>query len=331
MIRMPAEWEPQDSILMVFPHKNTDWSDDMKSAQSVFLRIASSISATQKLILVCDDVEETKQFFCYHDRISFVSLPTNDTWIRDFGPLSVYENGERQLLDFRFNGWGDQYDARLDDKVTRTLHAQWHFMVSPLVSVPYVLEGGSIETDGHGSFLSTKQCLLNPNRNPELSQKQIEAFLSKTLGMTRILWLDVAALEGDDTDAHIDTLARFVDAHTIAYVSCEDEKDEHFQTLQKMLEQLQSFKDYQGNPYTLIPLPLPSPKYKEGKRLAATYANFLITNKSILLPIYQDAKDKEMMALFKRLYPSREIIPINALRLIEEGGSIHCSTMQVMQ
>ncbi len=331
MKRLPAEWEEQDSILMVFPHQKTDWADDMQRAQSVFLRLASSISATQKLILVCDDVEKTKQFFCYHDRISFVALDTNDTWIRDFGPISIYHDDKRQLIDFQFTGWGGKYEASLDNLVTKSLHDKWHFMVSPLIHSNLVLEGGSIESDGKGTLMTTKKCLLNPNRNPHLSQKQLEETLKELLGVKRFLWLEHGELEGDDTDAHIDTLARFIDDETIAYVQCDDKEDSHYHELKKMEEELKAFKTFDNKPYRLVPLPLPSAIYKDGQRLAATYANFLITNKSILLPIYDDYHDSKMIALFKTLYPKREIIPINALRLIEEGGSIHCSAMQIVR
>ena len=329
MKRVPAEWEEQDAILMVFPHERTDWVDDFTRAQRVFLRMASSISATQKLILICDNVEKTKQLFCYHDRISFVQLPTNDTWIRDFGPISIYHDSTRELLDFTFNGWGDKYEASLDNEVTKALHTKWYFMLSSLHSDSFVLEGGSIECDGEGTLLTTTQCLLNPNRNPKLSKQEIEEKLTSTLGIKRFLWLEHGFLEGDDTDGHIDTLARFIDNESIVYVSCEDPEDIHFKELAKMKKELEGFKTSQGKPYRLIPLPLPQAKYKEDQRLPATYANFLITNRSILLPIYNDPLDQKMIKCFKNLFPNREIIPIDATRLIEEGGSIHCSTMQV--
>lgn len=329
MRRLPAEWEPQDSILMVFPHAKSDWADDLKSAESVFLRIASSICFKQKLILVCDDKERVKEMFCYHDKISFETVETNDTWIRDFGPVTVYENDERRLIDFRFNGWGGKFDADLDDRITAALHAKWHFGVSPLIREEMVLEGGSIESDGRGTLLTTKKCLLNPNRNPHMTPAQIEAKLMERFGLERILWLENGELLGDDTDAHIDTLARFVDAQTIAYVTCNDPDDPHFLPLQKMEEELKTFRTLEGKPYRLVPLPLPAPKYREGRRLPATYANFLIANHVVLLPTYDDPLDREMTALFKSLFPTREIIPIKSTRLIEEGGSIHCSTMQV--
>jgi agmatine deiminase len=329
MRRLPAEWEAQDSILMVFPHKKSDWADDLKSAESVFLRIASSICFKQKLILVCDDKERVKEMFCYHDKISFVEFDTNDTWIRDFGPITIYEEQARKLIDFRFNGWGGKFSADKDDQVTAYLHKNWHFGISPLIHEEMVLEGGSIESDGAGTLLTTTQCLLNPNRNPHMSKEEIASKLKALFGLKRILWLQHGKLLGDDTDAHIDTLARFVDPHTIVYVACDDPQDPHYEELQKMKNELETFRTLDGDPYKLIPLPLPAPIYKENRRLPATYANFLIANHVVLLPTYNDPQDKNMIELFKNLFPTHEIIPIRANRLIEEGGSIHCSTMQV--
>jgi len=329
MKRLPAEWEPQDSILMVFPHKNSDWAKDLQSAESVFLRIASSICFKQKLILVCDNKERVKEMFCYHDKISFVEFDTNDTWIRDFGPITIYNNDQRELIDFRFNGWGGKFEADKDDQVTTYLHKNWHFGLSPLLHEEMVLEGGSIESDGAGTLLTTSKCLLNPNRNPNMNKEEIEQKLTELFGLKRILWLHHGELIGDDTDAHIDTLARFIDPKTIAYVSCDDPKDPHYEDLQKMKEELESFRTLDGNSYKLIPLPLPSPKYKNNQRLPATYANFLIANHVVLVPTYEDPLDKEMVALFQTLFPQKEIIPIKSTRLIEEGGSIHCSTMHI--
>jgi len=314
---------------MVFPHRKSDWVSDLRSAESVFLQMASSISALGRLVLLCEDVKYVKSLFCCHDRISFVQVDTNDTWIRDFGPISVYVDGKRELLDFCFTGWGGKFEASKDDEVTKILHKKNLFIPSKLSSYDFVLEGGSIESDGLCTLLSTKKCLLNPNRNPHLTLDQIEAKLSNLMGIERFLWLDHGELAGDDTDAHIDTLARFVKKDVIVYVSCDDKDDEHFTDLALMKEQLEGFKTLEGLPYKLIPLPLPSAIYKDGSRLPATYANFLITNKAILLPIYDDKNDLKMIELFTDLFPTREVIAINSLRLIEEGGSIHCSTMHV--
>jgi agmatine deiminase len=324
----PTEWHKQDAVLMAFPHKGTDWSDDLKGALTPFVRIASSIAYNEPVIIVCDDAEATKALFCDTRNITFVELPTNDTWARDFGPITIYVDGKRKFLDFTFNAWGNKFKSDLDNAVTEQL-VKKGYLYGDYEKIDFVLEGGSVESDGRGTLLTTSKCLLNPNRNPGMSKARIEAFLKEKLCLERVLWLDYGELEGDDTDAHIDTLARFVDEETIAYVACDDPEDSHYGELKKMEEQLQSFRTPEGKPYRLVPLPLPSPKYKEGQRLPATYANFLITNHAVLLPVYGDEKEKAVTELFKELFPGREIIPINSLKLIEQGGSLHCVTMQI--
>ncbi len=312
MIRLPAEWERQESVLMVFPHANSDWADELLSAKSVFVKMASAICYKQKLILICDDIKSTKELFCYHNNISFIKLKTNDTWIRDFGPISIYDDNRRKLIDFQFNGWGGKFDFKLDNIVSKQLFEQLYFK-------DFVLEGGSIDSDGDGVVLTTSKCLLNPNRNGSTTKDEIEKKFKTFFGTKKILWIDGVQLDGDDTDGHIDTLARFVDKRTIVYVD----------GFKEMREQLESFKDLSNRPYNLIPLPSLN-VYKNGRRLPATYANFLIINHAILLPIYNDKSDTKVINLFKKLFPTREIIPINSLRLIEEGGSIHCSTMNIV-
>jgi agmatine deiminase len=194
-----------------------------------------------------------------------------------------------------------------------------------------VLEGGSIESDGEGTILTTSRCLCNPNRNGGMGRDKIEQRLEEHLGATSVLWLDHGYLAGDDTDSHIDTLARFVNTETIVYVNCTDNQDEHYEELQKMREELQAMRRKDGKPYSLIPLPMCEAKYsKSGDRLPATYANFLITNSAVLYPTYNDKSDKRVGEILSELFADREIIPINCLRLIEQGGSLHCSTMQVV-
>lgn len=312
MKRIPAQWEKQESILMVMPHINSDWSDNLQSAKSVFIKIASSICYKQKLILICDDIEATKEMFYYVNNITFVKIDTNDTWIRDYGPISIFENDKRVLLDFGFNGWGNKYECTLDNGVTKKLFKE-------AISDDFVLEGGSIDSDGCGTIMTTSSCLLNPNRNPHLNKKQIEEKLKHTLGAKRILWLENMILEGDDTDGHVDMFARFIDEEIIIFTDMLDVK-----------KQLENFRTIDGKPYRLIPLPIPSPKYKNDKKLPASYTNFLIINEAVLLPVYDDLLDKEVIVLFKKLFPTREVIPINSLRLIEEGGSIHCSTINIL-
>ena len=331
MIRFPAEWEKQEMILMAFPHHLTDWADDLKSAYSIFVKIASAICYNQKLIILVHPElkEDIKNMFCYHDKITFISYECDDTWIRDFGPISVYKNKKRVMKDFLFNAWGGKFEYKKDNLATKYLHKNWIFGVSELDEVDFVLEGGSIDSDGKGTILTTTKCLLNPNRNGKISKEEVENKLISELGAKRVLWLENGYLAGDDTDSHVDMLARFVSVDTIVYVKCYDEKDEHFDSLTKMEKELKCFTWNSDKKYNLIPLPLPKPIYKDGKRLPASYANFLITNSSVILPIYKDENDKKVIEIFKNLFPTREIIPLDSRRLIEQGGSIHCSTMQV--
>jgi len=233
-------------------------------------------------------------------------------------------------LDFTFDGWCKKFKASLDNSVNQTLHKKGYLGITPLESIDYVLEGGSIESDGEGTILTTSTCLCNPNRNGGPSKAEVEKKLQSTLGAERILWLDHGYLAGDDTDSHIDTLARFVNRETIVYLKCNDKEDEHYEALQKMEEQLKSFQTKEGKPYKLIALPMTDTIYNEEKeRLPATYANFLITNDALIYPTYSDKNDKKAGEIFKEVFPDKEIIPINCLKLIEQGGSLHCSTMQI--
>jgi len=327
-MRLKAEWERQNLILMAYPHKNSDWNEDLESAKVPFFKMAQAIAYSELVYLLCDDVNEAKKDFCSTTNIIFIEAKYNDTWVRDYGPLSLDLDGKSALVDFKFNGWGGKFEASLDNKVTKFLHSKGFFGSAKLISLDYELEGGAIESDGIGTILTTKSCLLNPNRGAK-KQNEVEEFLSKNLGAKRVLWIENSYLEGDDTDGHIDMLARFVSPDTIAYIKCEDPQDIHYKSLLEMEKELKSFKTIDGKAYNLVPLPFTEPKYKDNKRLPASYANFLITNKAIILPTYQSPKDKEAIEILKDLFPTKEIIPIPSLKLIEQGGSVHCSTMQV--
>ena len=329
---MPAEWERQQCVLMSFPHEETDWADDgLDKALTPFIRIAQAIAYGEAVYIICKDKSKISSMFCSTRNMTFIEIPTNDTWIRDYGYISIKENGEKKLLDFTFDGWGGKFEATLDNTVNKTLHQKGYMGTTPLESINFVLEGGAIESDGKGTILTTSTCLCNPNRNGGLSKNEVEKKLKKTLGAERILWLDHGYLAGDDTDSHIDTLARFVNKETIVYVKCDNTEDEHYESLQKMEAQLQSFKTEEGKPYTLVPLPMTDAKCNsEGKRLPATYANFLISNDALIYPTYSDKNDTIVHKIFTELFPNREIIPVNCLKLIEQGGSLHCSTMQVV-
>ncbi len=336
MRRLPAEWEQQRCVLMSFPHEETDWYDpqnpnSLNEALSPFIRIAQAIAYKELVYILCKEKAKISDMFCSTFNMVFIEIPTNDTWIRDYGYISVEENGETKLLDFTFDGWGGKFDAALDNSVNRVLHQKGYMGTTPLESIDYVLEGGSIESDGEGTILTTSQCLCNPNRNGGLSKAEVEERLRSRLGATRVLWLDHGYLAGDDTDSHIDTLARFVNRETIAYVKCDDPEDEHYEALQAMEAELKTFTRPDGTPYTLVPLPMCEAKYdSEGNRLPATYANFLISNGALVYPTYDDkVNDAKAGETFRSLFPDREIIPVNCLKLIEEGGSLHCSTMQI--
>ncbi|MDF7806948.1 agmatine deiminase family protein [Pontiellaceae bacterium B12219] len=308
--RLPAEWEPQDAVLLTWPHAQTDWADCLEAAQQTFAEIEAAIRRFQSVILVRPDAFD---------------LPSNDTWSRDFGPLTIEENGRPVLLDFTFNGWGGKFPANLDNALTGKLQNLGAFGTTPLRSIDLVLEGGSIESDGEGTLLTTSTCLLNPNRNPELNKAQIEHRLKDEFGAHTILWLDHGHMEGDDTDAHIDTLARLCPDRTIIYVACDDPADPHYPDLKAMEAELQALENYR-----LLPLPWPSPKYDEnGERLPATYANYLVINGAVLVPTYNDPADFQALEVVGNAFPDREIIGIDCSPLIRQHGSLHCVTMQI--
>jgi len=334
MKTLSAEWEHQSSVLMAFPHKATDWYEgndvSLDKALSVFIRIAQAIAYRQAVYILCEDKIFTASLFCSTRNLTFIEIATNDTWIRDYGYLSIKEKNNIKLLDFIFDAWGGKFEASLDNAVNKKLHQKGYMGTIPLETINFVLEGGAIDSDGKGTILTTSSCLCNPNRNGGLNKRQVEANLQEYVGAKRVLWLDDGYLAGDDTDGHIDTLARFVDEHSIAYLQCLDKEDEHYEALLKMKKTLMTFKTVNNLPYTLIALPMTKAIYNtNSQRLPSTYLNFLMTNKALIYPTYQDKQDKKVHEIFKRLFPDREIIPIDCLKLIEQGGSLHCSTMQV--
>ncbi len=327
---LPPEWQKQRAVLMAFPHKNSDWNSNLKSALVPFIRIAQAIAYKEPVYIICDKKEDISGLFCSTRNMSFIEIATNDTWIRDFGYISIFENGEIKLLDFTFDAWGGKFEASLDNGVNRAFHKKGYMGITPLETIDFVLEGGAIESDGLGTILTTSACLCNPNRNGGLAKDEVEEKLAEYLGAKRVLWLDYGYLAGDDTDSHIDTLARFVSEDTIMYVQCSDVDDEHYTELQKMEEQLKGFRTFENKKYNLIPLPMVSAKFDDEKsRLPATYANFLITNGALVYPTYSVKEDKVVHAIFKEFFKDKEIIPVECSRLIEEGGSLHCSTMQI--
>lgn len=328
----PPEWHPQSGVQIAFPHADTDWCDILDEAIECYVSFSKEILKREKLLILCPKVEEVVKYFSQEEQknLILVEMTTNDTWTRDFGAISVFVNGKPTVIDFGFNGWGLKFAANLDNQITGKLYEKGVFQpeIAYHNQLNFTLEGGSIESDGKGTVLTTSECLTAPNRNQPMNKKEIEAHLKKTLGATRVLWLDFGYLAGDDTDSHVDTLVRFCNENTIVYVKCDDENDEHFAELQKMEQQLRTFTDFEGKPYTLIALPMADAVFFNGQRLPATYANFLIINGAVLLPIYQSPKDATAKAQLQKAFPDREIIGIDCRPLIKQGGSLHCVTMQ---
>jgi agmatine/peptidylarginine deiminase len=264
--------------------------------------------------------------------VRLVEIPYNDVWVRDTAPLSVETGNGPKLLDFRFNGWGGKYQHGHDARLARNLYNSGLFGRTPMQAVDFVLEGGSLETDGEGTLLTTARCLLNPNRNPGFSQAQIEGQLQSAFGLNRVLWLWHGHAEGDDTDAHVDTLARFCSPGTLAYTACDDPRDPAYAGLRAMEDELRALTTAAGLAYNLVPLPVPQPIYSEGgDRLPATYANFLIINGAVLVPVYGDPADGAALSRLAACFPGRDMVAIPATPLIRQYGSIHCMTMQFPQ
>lgn len=333
-VRLPAEWEEQDGVLLAWPHADSDWRPWLPLVELVFAQIVKEITRFETALVVAADEERTAAILsavgARMDRVRIEEIPANDTWARDFGPLTVERDGAPVLLDFGFNGWGLKFAADRDNLITGRLRRAGAFGDTPLETVGLILEGGSIESDGKGTILTTAECLLNPNRNPHLSREEIAAALRERFGADRVLWLENGWLAGDDTDSHIDTLARLAPDDTIVYVRCDDATDEHYPALFLMEKELKALRTREGNPYRLISLPWPRPcRDEEGERLPATYANYLVINGAVLVPTYDDPGDEAALAAMGQAFPGREIIGIDCRPLILQHGSLHCVTMQI--
>lgn len=331
--RLPAEWEAHGAILLSWPHNGTDWAYMLDEVTDCFIKISEAIVEDENLIIVAPDIALPKMHLKHlnQEKITYISIPTDDTWARDFGPIVTFEGDKAVVNDFKFNGWGLKFRSCCDNLITRGLFNRGVISGQYCNRLGFVLEGGSIESDGKGLMLTTTECLMSPNRNGDKSKYEIEAYLSQAFGLKKMLWLDFGALEGDDTDSHTDTLARLAPNDTILYVGTNDESDSHYQELKRMREQLAMFTNVDGNPMNLIELPLPSPLYDEnGERLPATYANYLVTPKSVLMPSYnQEKNDLLASQILKIAFPDREIKMVDCRALIKQHGSLHCVTMQL--
>ena len=333
-MRLPAEWEQQGFVQLTWPHKDSLWYE-VEKVQACYTQIAATILRFEPLVIVGRDVAEIQADLCRNGLISmegicFVEAPINDTWARDHGAISVYgDRGEKYILDFVFNGWGLKFASDLDNQITRRMFDSRAFAadVQYRDMRPFVLEGGSIDTDGAGTLLATSECLCSLNRNEYLTRDQIEAHLKKAFGLQRILWLDYGGIAGDDTDSHVDILARFCGPDTIAYTACDNPADENYDRLKAMEAQLKSFRTLDGQPYRLLPLPLPDPLYLDDYRLPASYANFLIINGAVLMPGAGSALDQVAAAQLQSVFPDRQVEVIDCRALLSGHGGLHCITM----
>ena len=308
----------------------------LEEVTACYVRMAYEIASHEPLLIVTP--ERTKVETLLKEKlpaqvfaqIRWADCPTDDTWARDHGFITLIDETGPLLLDFCFNGWGKKFSADQDNRINRGLMKQGVLNGTYTDHLDFVLEGGSIESDGHGTLLTTSECLLSANRNDRLNRADIEERLKSFLHVERVLWLDHGYLSGDDTDSHIDTLARFCPDQTIAYVKCEDRTDEHYEALARMEEQLRTFRTLQDEPYRLVALPMPEAIFDEdGQRLPATYANFLVVNGAVLMPTYhQPALDEQARKALQKAFPQHEVVGINCRPLIRQHGSLHCCTMQ---
>jgi agmatine deiminase len=335
--RMPAEWEPHLATYMTWPHNLETWPGKFDPVPEQYAAVAAGLSRFETMRLLVVDAAAAEQARALlqqadarMDRLEFLTYATNDSWIRDYGPIFVVRDdplGTRSqlALDWKFNSWGDKYGCYdLDDVIPRRLAAQFGF---ECLEVPLVMEGGSIDVSGAGSLLTTESCLLNPNRNPGLGRQEIEEYLRVFFGVSNILWLG-DGIAGDDTDGHVDDLARFVSRDTIVTVIEDDPTDDNYRPLAENLERLRSMCDQDGKPFKIETLPMPPALYHEGQRLPASYANFYIANGAVMVPIFGHPSDERALAVLSRLFPGRKVLGFHCLDLVWGLGTIHCLSQQ---
>lgn len=316
MIKSIPEWNEQEYLMLSLPHEKSDWKPYLGEIVQAYKEFVRAASEFQKVLLIAPSKSDFVPFENMAN-VEFFICDTNDTWIRDFGAIDILEDNRLKALDFTFNAWGNKFQSELDNEVNSKLFKEK--FKEKLTKIDFILEGGSIDFNGEGVMLTSSNCLLNENRNSHLDKSQIEAKLKEIFGLKQIIWLENGFIKGDDTDHHIDTLARFIDKNTIAYSVCEDEEDEHYIPLQKMKKELEA------TGFNLIELPLPKPLYYEGRRLGATYANFVFVNDALIMPFYKDENDEIIRQRLAKALPERKIVGVDARVFLRQNGSLHCS------
>lgn len=332
---MPAEWSPHRATWLSWPHSRDNWPTQLEEVRAVWVQMIRELSAVEQVhLLVNDEGSERnvagrlKRAGAALDKVSLLRIATADVWMRDYGPTFVTRSTTESPLalnDWIFNGWGGKYESYgKDERVAKEIAA---LLKVPVFDHPVVLEGGSIEVNGAGTCLTTEQCLLNKNRNPEMSRAEIEGLLKESLGVTRIIWLG-EGIAGDDTDGHVDDIARFVDPHTVVCILEANPRDENYRCLQENYERLQSARDQDGNKLNVVVLPCPSAIYSDGARLPASYANFYIANEIVLAPVFDDPNDGQALGVLRELFADRKVIGLRCNEVVVGLGAIHCVTQQ---
>jgi agmatine/peptidylarginine deiminase len=334
--RLPAEWEPQDGVLLAWPHEGTDWAENLADAERCYVNLIGAIAHYQRVLLCVADAAVERRARALLDqggvrlqRIRMVQVEYDDTWLRDSGPITLTDHARYRLLDFRFTGWGGKFGAARDDRLVAALFTAGCFSESAhRHRVEFALEGGALESDGAGTVLTTQRCLRQ--RHPELTLAELDESLKLHLAATRVLALKHGVLEGDDTDAHIDTLVRFAAPNHLVFQACDIPGDAHYAELALMRGELGRLRNGHGASYTLSPLPWPRPIFgSDGRRLAASYANFLIIDNAVLMPGYGDPADAAAAGVLRSAFPDRTVVTVDCRALIEQNGSLHCVTMQL--
>ena len=336
---LPAEWHTQSCVQLTWPHEDTDWRDYLDDITETFVQIAKAVAHYEPLVIAAKYPERVREVLAesLNDdemaRVSIYECDNNDTWARDHAFITLVSTTDAsascRLLDFRFNGWGEKFAADKDNRINRTLYDKGVFSGERVDYDDFVLEGGSIESDGRGTVLTTSVCLMAPHRNQPMTQAEVETVLKERLCARKIVWFDYGLLIGDDTDGHIDTIVRVCPDNTLLYVGCDDENDPQYADLKALENQLQQATDADGRPYRLLKLPMPDALYDDGDRLPATYANFLIINGAVIVPTYnQEENDARALELVAEAFPGYDIIGIDSQTIVRQHGSIHCLTMQ---
>ena len=336
---LPAEWHNQACVQLTWPHEDTDWQPYLDDIVETFVQIAKAVAHYEPLVIAARDPESVREELAESlndeemGRVTICPCDNNDTWARDHAFITLVDPTDNsapvRLTDFRFNGWGEKFAADKDNALNRRLYNAAIYKGTYADANDFVLEGGSIESDGNGTVLTTSQCLLAPHRNQPMTKAEIEQRLKDALGVDRVLWLDHGNLTGDDTDGHIDTIVRFAPDDTLLYIAPSIPDDEQHADFEALEAQLRTLRTADGRPYRLLPLPMNRPIFDDSDRLPATYANFLVINGAVIVPTYdQPDLDNEALSTIATAFPGRDIIGIDARTIIRQHGSIHCLTMQ---